>query len=340
MLTIYYTIIFILWTMFWSFSSVIISRLKSGKKWILTWRSECPNCKTKLKTKDLFPIFSYLLNKWKCSYCKTKISTSYIIYEILMGIIFVFSAYFFINSSLIFIWDSIEIYKLIFFLLIWFFSFIYIVYDIKYLEIPDSILAILTWILIITLIIQSSVSWFDIIHLYKDFEIQSIKTILLATWLSIFAIIVYYLIMLWWLSEKIDLLLLFLLWFTILLSYFFIDNNIFNTPIWSWLIWSFIIFLFFFLQIFISKWQWMWWWDLRIAIFIWFFVWISFIIPTILIVYMLWSIIWILYILLEKAIKWNKNLNSQIPFWPFLWIWLYIVLIYNYELSIFINSYF
>ena len=54
----------------------------------LKGRSFCPHCKHTLSWQDLFPIFSYLILKGKCRYCKEKISIQYPIIEIVTGILF------------------------------------------------------------------------------------------------------------------------------------------------------------------------------------------------------------------------------------------------------------
>lgn len=50
-------------------------------------RSICPNCKQKLKVYDMIPIFSYMLLRGQCRYCKTKISRRYPMIEALGGVL-------------------------------------------------------------------------------------------------------------------------------------------------------------------------------------------------------------------------------------------------------------
>lgn len=50
-------------------------------------RSYCPNCKRKLQWYDLFPVFSYLILRGKCRYCRKKIGMEYLIVEVGMGIL-------------------------------------------------------------------------------------------------------------------------------------------------------------------------------------------------------------------------------------------------------------
>lgn len=89
-------ILFILWTIFGSFWSVLLTRLgesTSSKtwKWILFGFSHCPNCKSRLKAKNLVPIVSYILQHGKCAYCHKTIPKLYPSLEILSGLIFVIS---------------------------------------------------------------------------------------------------------------------------------------------------------------------------------------------------------------------------------------------------------
>jgi prepilin signal peptidase PulO-like enzyme (type II secretory pathway) len=44
--------------------------------------SFCPQCKTPLKTRDLVPVFSWLISGGKCRYCRVKIGTRYIFIEL------------------------------------------------------------------------------------------------------------------------------------------------------------------------------------------------------------------------------------------------------------------
>lgn len=97
-----YIFLFIFWLFFGSFGSVLLTRfdnikntkdLQTKLKWLAFWRSKCPQCNTTLKPRNLIPLISYLLQKWRCSYCKNNIPIFYPILEILSGIFFVFFAY-------------------------------------------------------------------------------------------------------------------------------------------------------------------------------------------------------------------------------------------------------
>jgi len=61
---------------FGSFLNVCIYRIPLGQS-ILNPPSSCPNCKSRLKAKDMIPVLSYIMLKGKCRYCKTPVSIQY-----------------------------------------------------------------------------------------------------------------------------------------------------------------------------------------------------------------------------------------------------------------------
>lgn len=82
-----YTLIFIIGILFGSFFTLAVYRIPLGED-ILYKRSFCPNCKEKLRLKDLIPILSYIFLGGKCAYCGKKIKIGYLILEILSGLTF------------------------------------------------------------------------------------------------------------------------------------------------------------------------------------------------------------------------------------------------------------
>ena len=86
-----YGIIFIIGTLFGSFFTLAVYRIPLGEN-ILYKHSLCPNCKNKLKFKDLIPVLSYIFLGGKCAYCKQKIRIRYLLLEVLSGLVFLLFA--------------------------------------------------------------------------------------------------------------------------------------------------------------------------------------------------------------------------------------------------------
>ena len=70
-----------------SFYNVVGWRLPKGES-IIYPPSHCPNCNHQLKILDLIPVFSFILQRGKCRYCKNKIAWYYPVFEFLCGVIF------------------------------------------------------------------------------------------------------------------------------------------------------------------------------------------------------------------------------------------------------------
>lgn len=86
--------LFILWMIFGSFGSVVLTRFSEEISWdtlksFLFGKSKCPKCHNILGARNLIPIISYVWQKWKCQYCGKKISFVYPLLEILSGLVFV-----------------------------------------------------------------------------------------------------------------------------------------------------------------------------------------------------------------------------------------------------------
>ena len=88
---IYYAIVlFVFGTIFGSFYNVVGDRVADGKS-IIYPPSHCPKCKHRLTPLELVPIFSYLFQGGKCKNCKCKIPLFHPLYEIFVGLLFMFS---------------------------------------------------------------------------------------------------------------------------------------------------------------------------------------------------------------------------------------------------------
>lgn len=96
---IYYGIILLYGIVIGSFLNVCIFRIPEEIS-IVTERSHCFNCNTKLKWYELIPIFSYIFLLGRCRTCKERISIQYPIVEALNGFLYVLVFYLFGWKSL------------------------------------------------------------------------------------------------------------------------------------------------------------------------------------------------------------------------------------------------
>lgn len=300
-------ILFCIWLIFWSFSTVLIERWHSGKNGIMMGRSECPKCNTTLTSLDLVPIFSYIFNRWNCRHCKKHISIFYPIAELFMWSIFALLGY----SA----WQiGIDIFSMKMFLLLicGFTTGVYVLYDLKYMEIPDQIMipviGLLLAIPLFSLLFVSSS-----IHTFHMFDINIIN----------------------WLTGAWILYTFFYIQILIPGGYYLIKNrdvkNLWDLLL-NYITFPFLMFIDFFRK---NKWDnsieiptWVGWWDLRIAIFVGLTLGTFHGIMSFAFAYILWSIVGICMILVHLIQR--KKMNSQIPFGPFLAIgWFISVIFYS-----------
>ncbi len=82
-----YIMIFLYGIVIGSFLNVCIYRIPKGESIVPS--SHCMSCNHKLAWYDLFPLFSYLLLKGRCRYCKAKVSVQYPVIEALNGILYI-----------------------------------------------------------------------------------------------------------------------------------------------------------------------------------------------------------------------------------------------------------
>lgn len=70
-----------------SFLNVCIYRLPNGES-LISPPSHCPSCNTRLRSRDLVPLLSYLCLRGKCRYCGQRISPRYFTIEFITGVLF------------------------------------------------------------------------------------------------------------------------------------------------------------------------------------------------------------------------------------------------------------
>jgi leader peptidase (prepilin peptidase)/N-methyltransferase len=104
--------IFVLGTIFGSFMLVVVDRTKTGRDFVKT-RSACEYCKHTLGAMDLVPVLSWASTGGKCRYCHKKLSSSYPLTELFLGLAFVASYVFWpydlsvgYNIALLVVWLS------------------------------------------------------------------------------------------------------------------------------------------------------------------------------------------------------------------------------------------
>ena len=138
---IYYLVVFfILGSVLGSFFHVFATRLAEEQS-IIYPPSHCPKCKHRLKWYELIPVISYIIQKGKCKECKADIPMSYVLIEVVTGILFsvCYNEFGFSKEliiSLIFVSTMV----------------INIVSDIEYMIILDESLVVSTLLIIITYI--------------------------------------------------------------------------------------------------------------------------------------------------------------------------------------------
>ena len=82
-----------------SFLNVVIYRLPRDKS-LVRPPSSCPSCGKHIQFYDNIPLFSWLLLRGKCRYCKARISPRYFVIELLTGLVFVGTYFLFFESGL------------------------------------------------------------------------------------------------------------------------------------------------------------------------------------------------------------------------------------------------
>lgn len=80
-------IFFILGIVMGSFYHVVATRLSNDES-IISPPSHCPRCNHYLKWYENIPIISYIILRGECSNCKSKIPISYLIAEVVTGLLF------------------------------------------------------------------------------------------------------------------------------------------------------------------------------------------------------------------------------------------------------------
>ncbi len=317
-----FCVVFILGLLFGSLSTVLVERWHSGRGGILMWRSECPKCLHRLSASELIPLFSYIFQRGSCRHCHAKISLLYPLSEIFMGCIFVT-----MSSIGWMMWIDFFSLGHLCLLALGFTTWVYILYDIRYMEIPDQIM------------IPSILGYMGL--LIASFYFTGIGYILFdrfayewSSWAFIFDHIIgawilytflYIQILIpggWYLARRgrmrdlLELIASYVLFpFMIVYSYFFGERWSAETePIPTWVGGG----------------------DLRIAIFIGLTLGVVHGIASFVFAYIIGSIVGIMYLVRKSYISW---MSSEIPFWPFLGIGWFLSMIFHSEIITYVERF-
>lgn len=154
----FYTALFIFGLFFGSFFKVIVDRSEQkyaeveekknqikqeNSSWV-TGRSCCQNCGKRINWYDNIPLLSYLLLGGRCRYCKKKIGLSYPLVEFLTGILFVFGGY--LSSYSTHFFSQNFALNFLYFLLIVIFLWLIVLFDVKYMIIPDELVVLVSMV--------------------------------------------------------------------------------------------------------------------------------------------------------------------------------------------------
>ncbi len=139
-----YPVTFIFGVIFGSFFNVIVYRAGQDEETWTKGASHCEDCGRPLSWYDNIPLLSYLFLKGKCRSCGGKISIIHPLVELATGLVFVFSAYLALNFFLL---PALLPFNLVFSLILslavnsifW----LIMLFDLKYMVIPDQLVAVL-----------------------------------------------------------------------------------------------------------------------------------------------------------------------------------------------------
>lgn len=169
-----YVFLFIVGAFVGSFLNLISDRLPKGKK-IVFGRSMCDECKKTLGVKNLIPIFSFIFQKGRCSFCNSKLSWYYPFSEILTGLVFMLAGK--ISGFVVFP-DSQNIFLLFYYSVIFSFYVAMLLTDLKFYLILDSLIIPASIFVLFTSIIFRVL---DMVSLHRNLSNDKIGSYLLRT---------------------------------------------------------------------------------------------------------------------------------------------------------------
>ena len=144
-----YGYIFLVGITFGSFFNVVGLRVPQGES-IVRPRSACPNCGHTLTPLELIPILSYVMQRGKCKNCGTKISPFYPMVELMTGLLFMMTVWLSgWNGETLIVLALVSLFMIIF------------VSDMKYMIIPDKVLAFFAILFAVGRLFIPLTPWWD-----------------------------------------------------------------------------------------------------------------------------------------------------------------------------------
>ena len=149
--------IFIFGAIIGSFLNVALFRYNTGRG--TSGRSACLSCGTKLSSRDLVPIFSFLFSRGRCNYCGSAISWQYPAVELITGVVFaaiIYKQWFLIYSGFSTnfqssIFDFQNLFVICYLLFVFSLLIAITVYDIRHKIIPNG----LVWMFVFVSIVKA-----------------------------------------------------------------------------------------------------------------------------------------------------------------------------------------
>lgn len=128
---------FVLGTIIGSFLNVVIFRHNTGVG--VSGRSRCPSCARSILWYDLIPVWSFLLLRGRCRFCRSRFSFQYPAVEFVTGLLFAASFWKFFGSATGFMIFNAAYYLSFLLVLVVMSTLVVIfVYDLKHKIIPDG----------------------------------------------------------------------------------------------------------------------------------------------------------------------------------------------------------
>lgn len=157
-----------------SFLNLVSDRLPEKRK-IVFGRSECDFCHKTLGVKNLIPLFSFIFQKGRCSFCGRKLSYYYPFSELLTGLVFMLAGY---VSNFPYDLNAETAFVLFYYLVVFSFFVVMLLTDMKFYLILDSLLVPAVLFVLFTSVIFRVL---DLSNLYKSLSVDTFGSYLLKT---------------------------------------------------------------------------------------------------------------------------------------------------------------